>query len=45
MKNKSKYLIGHSDEVKRLLVLTLPKMGRYLKIFSKIRTTNKYFYV
>ena len=32
-KNNSKYLIGYSDDVIRPLVLILPKMSGYVKIF------------
>ena len=34
MKTNSKYLIGYLDEVIRPLVLLLPKMSRYVKIFK-----------
>ena len=33
-KNNSKYLTGYSDDVRRQLVLTLPKMSRYADTFK-----------
>ena len=38
--NNSKYFIGYSDEVIRLLVLTPPKLSGYVKTF-KDKGTDK----
>ena len=40
-KSNSEYLIGYLDEVIRPLLLTLPKMSRYTKTFSKVKDRDK----
>ena len=43
-KTNSKYLARYSDKVIRLLVLILPKMSEYVKIFKFKCKSNKLMY-
>ena len=43
-KTNSKYLARYSDKVIRLLVLILPKMSEYVKIFKFKYKSNKLMY-